>query len=195
MAFAPRPGPKPASWPLPLWGGLAPLVAASDPWPLSLWSRIGVGQWVSLEGEREESLKHESDCRPVLHGYLGSPPHHGGIREAGMTVEAGICCIHRDDTLREAWWSRRACFLPHWSPTVFYYEPRCHWGRGQGAIKEECLGCKPFIWGLFCLTTHGPSACPSVYLPVYPSSRPSIFLPIHSANVHFQGALESIRHT
>lgn len=160
---------------------MAPLVAASDPWPLSLWSRIGVGQWVSVEGEREESLKHESDCRPVLHGYLGSPPHHGGIREAGMTVESGICCIHRDDTLREAWWSRRACFLPHWSPTVFYYEPGCHWGRGQGAIKEECLGCKPFIWELFCLTTHWLIR-PSICLPAGLSILSSIHCSAHPSS-------------
>lgn len=86
---------------LSLSGGLAALVTESDPWPLSLlWIRIGVGQWVPVERKREESLKHESGSSPMLNRYLGSLPHHGGIQEAGMTLEAGICCIHHDDTLR-----------------------------------------------------------------------------------------------
>lgn len=173
MAVDPRPGPKPASGPLPLWGFGGSLVTESEPRPLSLWSRIGVGQWVPVEGKREESLKHESGSSHVLNRRLGSRPHRAGIQEAGMTIEAGICCIYCDDTLTETWWSRGVSFLLCWSPTVFYSEPGCPWGRGQSASKEACLGYKPFIWGLFCLCIHwfihlsaclpaGPPICSSI---------------------------------
>lgn len=94
-----------------------------------------------------------------------------------LWLESDRCCIHHNDTLREAWWSCGVCFLPPLlSHSLFHSEPGPNTvpgDRGRVLLKRNAWHAGTSAGDSSVCPLIGLSACPSVHPFAHPSIHPS----------------------
>lgn len=92
-------------------------------------------------------------------------------------LESDRCCIHHNDTLREAWWSCGACFLPpFFSHSLFHSEPGPNTVPGDGGralLKRNAWHAGTSAGDSSVCPLIGFSACPPICPLFHPLFQPT----------------------